>query len=37
MLLLKKFLNTKNKDSKGGKKGRMERTEQTIKRREILS
>ncbi len=37
MLLLKKFLNNKNKDSKGGKKGRMERTEQASKGREILS
>ena len=37
MLLLKKYLNTKNKDSKGGKKGRAERTEQTLKGREILS
>jgi len=37
MLLLKKYLNTKNKDSKGAKKGRMERTEQTLKGREILS
>ncbi len=37
MLLLKKYLDTKNKDSKGSKKGRMERTEQTVKRREILS
>lgn len=37
MLLLKKYLNGKNKDSKGGRRGRMARMEQPSKGREILS
>jgi hypothetical protein len=37
MLLLKKYLNAKNKDSKGSRKGRMGRMEQPSKGREILS
>jgi hypothetical protein len=37
MLLLKKYINGKTKDSKGGRRGRLERTEQPSRRREILS
>ena len=37
MLLLKKYLNAKNKDSKGGRKGKVERLEQLSKGRQVLS
>jgi len=37
MILLKKYLNAKTKDSKGGRRGRLERREQPSRRREILS
>jgi len=37
MLLLKKYLNAKNKDSKGGRKGKAERLEQLSKGRQVLS
>ncbi len=37
MILLKKYLNAKNKESKGGRKARMERAEEVAKGSEFLS